>query len=264
MRVRPIAALLVFAAIRPLSAQTADQARLILSVGTGIVAGADLWSIPGQPVFQGLSTVDTFDLGRRIRPAWGIVFSGTYFPNDHIGYTGKAFLIGLGTEDSCRLRFSSGSGENAAVCTSIQGSQKSATAVAVSTGLIYRTGSHKRVSPYFRGNVGLSISQQSTVRMIGSFFDPNVNANVDKIIFSDPKPKRVTWYTSFGAGLTFAAGHGYQVRFEARDNFVGIPVVTGATTHDGLVPTHSVRGKNLFSLLASFDVVLERRRGRRY
>jgi hypothetical protein len=263
MRVRPIAALLLLAAVRPLSAQTADQARLMLSIGTGVVTGADLWQIPNQPVYEGVSLVDTFDLNRRIRPAWGVIFSGTYFPGEHFGFTGEAFLIGLGTEDACRLRFASGSSQNAQVCTSLQGAQKSATAVAVSSGLIYRIGSHKRVSPYFRGNLGVTISQQSTLRTIGSFADP-IGQTVDKIIYSDPKPSHLTWYTSIGAGLTFVAGRGYQVRFEGRDNYLSIPVVTGATIRDGQVPFHRMKGKHLFSLSVAFDVVLERRRGRRY
>jgi hypothetical protein len=67
-----------------------------------------------------------------------------------------------------------------------------------------------------------------------------------------------------GAGVTAAIGPGYQLRWEVRDNITGVQRVTAATPEARVIPPHEVTYKHLFSMSIGFDVVLERRRGRRY
>ena len=263
MRIRWLAGLAPLLLAPPLlGQQTSDQARLMLTVGGGFVGGSSLWEITRQPIYDATSAVDTFDLIRRIRPTIGFIFSGSYFPGEHLGFEGEALLIGLGTEDTCHLAFASGSARNAGACASITGQTKSATAVALSGGLAYRVLSHKPFSPFGRVNLGIDISQQSTIRTIATVVDSGVSA--DLIVYADAQNTHVTGFVSVTAGFTIAVARGYQLRLEARDNYVGVPIVTGATSHDGLIPPHSVHGKHIFSLMLGFDVVLERRRGRRY
>src|SRR4029453_18142576 len=107
--------------------------------------------------------------GRRIRSTLAIGFGGAYFPGEHLGWTIEAFLTGLGFEDTCRLAFSSGSGDAITTCQSIQGATKSANAVTLSGGTIYRFNSRSLVSPYARANLGMVISNQSPIRTIGQF-----------------------------------------------------------------------------------------------
>ena len=57
---------------------------------------------------------------------------------------------------------------------------------------------------------------------------------------------------------------GIQLRWEVRDNIVGIQRVTGTTPIAGFVPPHERVFKHLFSMTVGFDVVLERRKGERY
>jgi hypothetical protein len=57
---------------------------------------------------------------------------------------------------------------------------------------------------------------------------------------------------------------GYQLRWEVRDNIVGVHRVTAPTVQARTIPPHEVTYKHLFSLSIGFDVVLERRPGRRY
>jgi len=59
-------------------------------------------------------------------------------------------------------------------------------------------------------------------------------------------------------------GRGYQFRFEVRDNWVRIPTVSGPAQRQGLKPPTSTSGKHVLSFTLGFDVVLERKRGRRY
>jgi hypothetical protein len=67
-----------------------------------------------------------------------------------------------------------------------------------------------------------------------------------------------------GLGFTAAVAKGYQLRWEVRDNIVGVQRVTSAPAAARVVPPHDVTYKHLFSMSIGFDVVLERRRGRRY
>ncbi|HET6836578.1 MAG TPA: hypothetical protein VFH24_00980, partial [Gemmatimonadales bacterium] len=67
-----------------------------------------------------------------------------------------------------------------------------------------------------------------------------------------------------GAGITAVIARGYQLRWEVRDNIVGVQQVTEASPVARVVPPHELTFKHLFSMTIGFDVVLERRRGRRY
>jgi opacity protein-like surface antigen len=256
------AALLSGIAVIPAWGQgTKDQARLMFTVSGGMIVGRDLWAVGSQPA-QFSAVPDTFALGRRIRSTITVGFGGTYFPGEHVGFNVEGFLIGLGFEDRCRLAFSSGSGEAATACQSIQGATKSATAVTLSGGPVFRINSRSLISPYARANLGLVISNQSSIRTIARF--PTSEGVAERIVFADDHDSRVAPSLAIGAGFTAAVGQGYQIRWEVRDNIVGIQSVTGSTPRSDLVPPHEMTYKHLFSITIGFDVVLERRRGRRY
>jgi hypothetical protein len=240
---------------------TKDQARLILTVSGGVVTGKHLWDVDAQPI-QFISPADTFALQRRIPSSLGIGFGGAYFPGAHFGLGFEGFLLGLGYEDSCRHVFSSGSSDVARVCTSIQGATKSATAVALSVSPIARINSRSLVSPYARANLGLVFSNQSSIRTIGFF--PTPEGISELIVYDDDSESRVQPALGLGVGFTAAIAKGYQLRWEVRDNIVGVQRVTAATVQARTIPPHEITYKHLFSLSIGFDVVLERRPGRRY
>jgi hypothetical protein len=240
---------------------TGDQARLVFTISGGIVGDRDLWSTSPQPV-QFISPADTLALERRIRSTLAVGFGGAYFPGENLGFTAEGFLIGLGFEDSCRQVFSSGSPNVTEACQSIQGNKKAATSVVLSAGSMFRVMSRKPVSPYARANLGLVFSSQSSVRTVGQHSSPLGPA--DLIIYSDDKNSRVEPALALGVGFTAAVARGYQIRWEVRDNIVGVQRVTGPTPQAGVIPPHDRAFKHLFSMTLGFDVVLERRRGRRY
>ncbi len=121
---------------------TRDEARLVLGVSAGWVNGADLWSVSPQAV-QFTTPTDSFGVSRRIRSNLVVGFGGTYFPSAKLGIAVEGFLIGLGFEDNCRHVFSSGSGDVAAVCQSLQGREKPASAVTLSAGPVFRFSSRE-------------------------------------------------------------------------------------------------------------------------
>jgi hypothetical protein len=242
--------------------RTGDQARLIFTVSGGVVVGRDLWAVGPQAVHFFATPADTFMLGRRIRSNIAVGFGGTYFPGEQVGLAVEGFLVGLGFEDSCRQVFSSGSSPAAATCLSIQGATKSATAVTLSAGPVFRVNSRKLISPYARLNLGLIFSNQSSLRMLGEY--PAAQGPQTVLVYDDDHESRVSPSLALGVGFTAAVGKGYMIRWEVRDNIAGVQRVTGTTSEAGVIPPHDLEYKHLFSMTIGFDVVLERRKGRRY
>ena len=278
MRTLPTAILLLLGAgaaplAAPLAAQaTRDQARLLLNVSFGYAWGRSLWSVGGQPLYDDGSSpvlIDTLRIGRRIRPSLTLGFQGIYYRGDHLGITGEGYLLGIGFDASCARTFASSSPRNQAVCSSLDQTEVSSSAVALSVGLIYRVASRQTISPFGRVAVGATVANQSSFRTVGTF--PSVGMNgglpgepVEVTIYPDEAATRVTPSGTIAAGFTAVLGPGYQLRYEVRDNIVGVRSVTGPTAVDGVAPQTEMRYKHLLGMTIGFDVVLERRRGRRY
>ncbi len=239
-----------------------DQSRLVFTISAGAVGGSKLWSSSPQAV-QFITPADTFGVERRIRSTLAVGFGGVYFPGENVGLTIEGFLIGLGFEDACRHLFSSGASATAQVCESIQGKKKAATSVILSGGTMFRFNSRRLFSPYGRVNLGLVLSQQSSLRTAGQFVN-DVGRIEDLFVYSDDHNSRIDPSVALGVGFTAAIAKGYNLRWELRDNITGVQRVTGTIPVAGFVPPHERVFKHLFSLTVGFDVVLERRRGRRY
>jgi hypothetical protein len=255
--------LAVFGFVSGLEAQkTADEARLVFTVGAGYVGGGDLWSVSNQPIRVAGGFMDTLGLSRSLRPGLGAVFSGTYFPGAHVGFGGEVLLLGLGTEDGCTVEFTSGDPDTQEICSSIAAMDRRATSVALSGSVVYRIASKQTISPYVRLNLGAVITQQSLIKVTGEHNTSQGPSDVP--IYIDDSPDRVHPYVGLGFGMTAAAGKGYQFRFEVRDNYVRLPIPAGPTIHEALEPETATRGKHIFSLMIGFDIVLERKRGHRY
>lgn len=238
-----------------------DQARLVFTLSAGVVGGKSLWSTSAQPI-QFSTPADTFALSRSIRSTLVVGFAGTYFPGDHLGLAVEGFLVGLGYEDTCRHVFSTGSGTIAAACRALQGAEKAATSVILSAGGVFRINSRELISPYARLTGGLVFSNQSSLRTTASFQSSGGPATLT--IYDDDHNSRVSPALALGVGITAAVSPGYQLRWEVRDNIVGVQRVTGTTSQAGVIPPHELEYKHLLSMTIGFDVVLERRRGKRY
>jgi len=244
-----------------LAQATGDESRLLLGISVGAVGGKRLWSAGPQAV-QFLGTADTLALSRRIRSNLVIGFGGSYFSSENLGVAVEGFLVGLGFEDSCRQVFSSGSGNIAATCQSIQGKETPASAVVLSAGPVLRFNSRKLFSPYARANLGFVFSTQSAIRTSGVF--PTADGPSTLVVYDDDRNSRIDPSLALGVGFTTALAKSYHLRWEIRDNIVGVQQVTGTTPIAGLLPPHKRVFKHLFSMSVGFDVILERRKGRRY
>lgn len=266
------AALAVFAALlapgSTAAQATRDQARLVFTIFGAYNGGSDLWNVGIQPVrFPGFDPieVDSLAVGRRISPGLGLGVSATYYPSPVFGYSGEVALLGVGYEDECTIISSTpppGTNDNPeTVCNGIDGSSRGASLVMLSVGVVARAMSQQVVSPYLRAGIGVAVGSQSSLRMFG----PTAGTQGEIfLVYEDDSNTRVTPAFIVGGGLTAQIGPGVQLRAEARDNIVGFATVTGATTTDGLVPPSETQYKSVWTVSLGVDIVLERKRGRRY
>jgi hypothetical protein len=265
MRIRDLAvaaALLAAPAARLEAQRTGDRARIVFTVSGAYIERKGLWSVASQPVQDNIGTAiltDHLALGRGIMPTFGAGFSGVYFPGEHLGITGDAFLIGLGYEDNCRLVGPALSAQNAQVCADIDQRERRAAAVTISGGGVFRIFSREPISPFARVSAGLLFSSQSSILTEG-FSEEGVLLTV----YDDDSNARVSPSLAIGVGATLKLGQAYGLRWEVRDNIVGVERVSGPTAGPRVEPPHDRTFKHLFSVLIGLDVVLERQRGRRY
>lgn len=252
----------------PAVAQSRDQARLIINVSAGFIGGRTLWQVDNQPLyddFGGETLIDTLRISRRSRPTLTLGARGIYFKGDNLGFFGEAFLLGLGYADGCSRRHATSSTRNAEVCSTLDQAESAASAVEVGVGTMYRVASRKTVSPYARASIGIAVASRSPLSVSGFFSSAGANSELVEVpVFTDEGLSQLYLSGTLGAGFTAQIAPGYQLRWEVRDNMVRLPTVAGATVNDGNPPptTNSVR--HLLSMEIGFDVVLERRHGRRY
>lgn len=242
----------------------ADQARLSFGMSIGYNGATDVWHVEGQELFDAFAR-DTADFTRQIRPTIGLAFVGTYFPNDRFGIAAEAHLIGLGLEDGCTMRSNSGSFRNAQVCTDLNGKNSPGTSVAATLGALYRPFPWTEIQPYLRVNAGALVSQVSAVRMRATVPTDSTRTNfVDVFVFQDEHPASVSPTGALAVGVTAFVARSYQLRFEMKDNLVSLEHVTGTVGSSPAEPPSERKLHHVFSLTIGLEVVLEKKRGRRY
>lgn len=240
---------------------TRDQSRLVLGVSVGYIGGTDLWSVAEQPIITNTEATDVFRLKRSLRSNVSVIGQATWYSSANLGFTGEMAYLGLGTRDSCGLVAASGDPLNRLVCRTLDGNERPASAVALGVGVNFRPASRAFLQPYLRAVTGIALAPRSTVRTvatIGQFGDtaftiyPGNNGTDTKLT------------GTAAVGFATSASPGYQFRVELRNTWVQLPIVTGPTVFQGEIPPTRSAWKSLPSLLIGFDIVLEKRRGRRY
>lgn len=244
-----------------LSAQrTHDESRLVIGIAGGWIGGKDLWSVQ-QPVTASAPTDDIFAIDRTLRSNITLAGQMTFFPSPHFGLTGEAVYLGIGTHDRCALINPTGDFVNELACFSINGRDRSASGVALMGGVVLRPMSRSAIQPYLRALGGLSLVPRSTVELVATFGTVNEGALP---IYIGNKSHEVRPTGALGIGIATAPRAGYQVRLEARNTWVSLLTVTGPTAHENMPANAKSKYIALPTITLGFDVVLEKRRGRRY
>ena len=262
---------LLFAA--PAAAQTGPEPTMILTLFGGASTGHSLWNIGRQPlcVLQGsggvyscTSLYDTLALSRNVSTSLVFGVSGTYFKNPHVGIEAEIIFLGFPFDDSCLpiyLNPDPGRDMNQQVCQNANASSISASSIAFFGGLVLRASPRHFLSPYLRGGFGLVTYSGGTVEMSGAFEDATTVRS--RAIIVDDHPKSVALSLQAAAGFTTSISPGYQFRLELHDAIVPMKRAIGAANDLGQPPTAS-RAYHHLVLTMGLDVVLEKKRGRRY
>ncbi len=244
----------------PASAQSHDEARVTVGVAGGYIGGTSLWSVKGQPIIGFSNDTSLLNLNRRLGSNLTLSAQGAYYPSANLGFTAEFTYIGLGSEDGCAL--SSGGGFPAEdACTALNGTNRPASAVSLMGGIVWRPFSRAAYQPYFRGLIGAAVVPRSTLQMSSTFGLEEENRLE---IYSENNSRMIRPSGAVGFGLATAPSGGYQLTVEGRATGAVIPVVTGTTPNQGLVPPSAERFKVFPSFMVGLNIVLERRRGRRY
>lgn len=256
-----VALLTALPAAKGTAQATRDQSRLVLGVAVGYIGGTDLWSVAEQPIITNTEATDVFRLKRSLRANLTFIGQATWYSSANLGFTGEVAYVGLGTSDACTLVAASGDPFNRLVCGTLNGTERPASAVALGFGVNFRPASRALLQPYVRAVTGLALVPRNTVRTVATLGELR-----DAIFTIYPgnngTDTRLTG--TLAAGFATSAAAGYQFRVELRNTWVQLPIVTGPTVYQGEIPPTRTALKALPSLLIGFDVVLEKRRGRRY
>lgn len=261
-----------------LAAQTPDQPNLIFSINGGFIApGGNLWTLPRQLALA-VATAnghawDTLALARQMRPGFTASLSATVFLTPHLGYTAEAGFLAIGTTSQCQPvgpYTPTVDNANQQACTLLNGNNMRSDAVGLLGGLMYRF-ARGGVQPYLRASGGLAILGASFIEEASPILQSAGTANLVYFL-SDLNHKELTWMVSVGAGVMLPLNPGYQLRIEARDVIVPLPVPTGPAmdtaqiANDAALPQPPVgfRTMHLPTISVGLDVVLERKRGHRY
>jgi opacity protein-like surface antigen len=258
-------ALLLCLAAAPVALQaqaTGDQSRLLFTVFGGYIGGQDLWKVGAQPLVDNAFT-DVLELTRKFEPSWTAGLSATYFKGSSIGITGELQVIDSRMRTGCSVLTQSGSAINDDICASVEGTLRSTLSTAFSLGAIFRVLSREDISPYFRAQAGIFTIGASTTGVTGSWVgDDQLVRFVD--IYPEDGNSHVSAQFQLGAGVTIPIAKAYHLRVEGRGISYGVPVVIGPTERQDIVPPTETRWNTQFQVLVGIDLVLERKRGRRY
>jgi len=264
MRTVSFALLALCGAWSQLPAQTNQQPSIMLTIFAGAGTGHDLWTIDKQPLqVIGTSEYDTLQLAQSIEPSIVLGFSATYFPSPHVGLHVELSYVGFPVDASCTGLFYNPDFEqkNAQTCDDIQARSADGGSIAIFTGATFRAASRGSISPYARLNLGIVNQSRSTIEISGGFVTAN-GVGVREVI-SDPNPRRVLPVIGPAVGFTRPISPGYQFRWEFRDLILPLERATGPASPLAIAAKAS-RWYHHFSLVLGFDVVLEKKRGRRY
>jgi len=267
------AALVLLAGLlaRSAAAQQRSEPNLMLQLFGGLTGGSDLWEINRQQLIvrgtEAFPRYDSMRITRRLDPGLVLGASGMIFPQPSLGFSGEVVLLSLPFSDDCTMAFKSPTIDplerNQQLCDNLGASGGTATSVAVSVGGIWRPFARAAVSPYLRGQMGLSIRNSSTVEVLSNYVDFDGTLSNPFVMILDPGRSLNTVTGALGGGMMIPFAQGYQVRLELRDNLVLLDRITGAASDVAVAPTERSL-THAFSFMVGLDVVLEQKRGRRY
>jgi hypothetical protein len=252
------------------SAQTAPDPRLIFSIFGGVAWHGDLWHIPKQPYLTLLpfQTYDTLNLRRRLTTGPTLGLNATLYGSSNWGLSAEVTYVGLRKDTDCSFVYlvPDDQKRNEQVCNDVAATVKSASNVGFSLGGAFRFTTRSAVTPYARLHAGLSVRSSSLVQVVGRLAITLPDGSValrERAVISDEQNVSIYPLVGGAAGVMFTLSPGYQIRAELRDQLMILQRPTGPANDLAVAEIESFIG-HAPALVFGFDIVLERKRGRRY
>jgi len=273
-----LAALCAAAPVAPAAAQSADTPNIVLTIFGGYRMGHQLWTLRNQPFvvidyvppnLDSISTQhDTLDLAREVTPSFVLGLTASYFRGRHLGFAAEMVFLGMSLDSRCAIRRYDPADSvdiNPSLCATLNGASVPMSAVAFTAGVILRATPGKSATPYVGVSGGFVTRARGTVEMAGAWVDQAGNVNPFTVV-ADDKATRSDLSAQLAAGIMLPLGPGYQIRFEGRDVYTRLDYASGLAdpTQVPLHPPHAARYNHHLVFAIGLDVVLERKRGRRY
>jgi len=266
MRSFPFVAIALTCALSaPVAAQTGVQPSLVLTIFGGTITGHTLWTVAKQPLtVLNTTQYDTLELSRSVGSSLVLGAAATYFLSPHVGLHLELSYLGLPVESGCAGAYYNPDAENKnqQVCDDIRAQPADGGAITIFGGVTLRAAPRRAFSPYVRGSAGIVNQTRSTIDMAGAFADGSGTV-FERQVIADPTPRRTSVMLGAAAGFTSLLGPGYQFRLEVRDVSVALDRLVGPANGLGIGPVAARRYHHI-ALTLGLDVVLERKRGRRY
>ncbi len=225
-----LAALCAAAPVCPAAAQSADTPNLVLTMFGGYRMGHQLWTLRNQPFVVIDYVAGMLDSVSAQRDTLDLAREVT-----------PSFILGL-------------------TAVYLWGRH-----LAFHAGVTLRATPSKSATPYLGLSGGFITRARGTVEMTGAFVD-NAGALNSFTVVADDKATRSDLSGQLALGMMLPLGPGYQVRFEGRDVYTRLDYVSGLAdpTQVPLHPPHAGRYGHHLAFVIGLDIVLERKRGRRY
>jgi hypothetical protein len=194
---------------------------------------------------------------------------GTLFRGPHLGFSLEVLYIGLPLDDTCtpvHLNPDPGADpvygpRNEQLCLNVSGASLSTSVISAMGGIVLRAAPRGAFSPYIRAGIGVTSYSTSTIDVSGNYVQ--AGSEQSRAVILDAHPKSVGFSGQVSVGFTEQLNPGYQFRFELQDAMIPLTTLTGPANDLGVAPTAS-KLFHRFALRLGLDVVLEKKRGRRY
>ena len=260
------------------AAQSGSEPQLTFSILGGITgSGGELWTIPRQPLYvigTNPAEFDTLKVARYLRPGIAATLGATYMRSPHLGFTGEVGYFDIESEQRCDSSATyqpdpAAESKNAQACTNAQGAHVPTSLFGIQLGASWRfTSEEKKLQPYIRASAGVGFLSNSFVLTEANVQAPTTCASANSIctivIVDGESTPELGFLATLAAGASMTISPGYRFRFEARDLIAQLPAPERpANPATALAPVTTVI-RHIPVFTAGIDVVLERRRGRRY
>ncbi len=275
MRTFATVAVLAVLAAPAARAQSADEPSLAFTISAGLSTGQKLWNVDNQPLLAPAGAYDTVRLGRRLVPGLTASLGMSLFRSPHWGLNAEIGYFGVGSEQLCigpAVYANDSLNLNRQGCENANGRHAASSAIGFLVGGVHQfLDSSSAWHPYIRANAGVGLLGASFVETNSLVHGPQCAgiSPSDNIcpytILSERKKRSATFLVSLAGGFTVNFGQGYRIRMEGRDLIMQIPRVTGpADPTTGNIADAKLVVKHVPSFTIGLDVLLERRRTRRY